>query len=104
MKQQPTAEQLAIQFSTILKEWLTLEQMQQIVSRNKETQLTNPGVCATHDFCDANMAMNEAFEKVMGREFTFNSDEEPELEEQAENDSNLFNEAWSIAKKNNFYI
>lgn len=46
------------------------------------------GVCASHDYCDANMPMADAFEEVIGRE--------PEPADEA--DAALWSRAWDIAK------
>lgn len=92
LKTKQQLNDLAVGFSNVLKEWLTSEQMAEVVKRNDLPAYAN--ACATHDFCDANMAMAEAFEKVLGREFEFGSDE----------DDALFNGAWHIAKTNKFYL
>ena len=49
---------LAAEFCAVLRSWLTPEQMQEIASRNRAE--TRVGVCHSHDFCDANVAMLEA--------------------------------------------
>jgi hypothetical protein len=64
---------------------------------------TDKSICHSHDFCDANMAMDEAFTKVLGRQYVFFNDEEPETEKQNEIDADLINAAWSMAKANKFY-
>ena len=43
--------------------------------------------CASHDFCDANMTMLDAYQRVTGWEF-------PECDEQAESDMDTWNRAW----------
>ena len=53
--------QAAINFSNILRRWLTPEQMAQVIERN---MARHPGVCHSHDFCDANMAMDEAWNNL----------------------------------------
>lgn len=50
--------QAARGFSYILREWLTPEE---IVEANLRNKTYGEGVCASHDFCDANMAMHEAW-------------------------------------------
>ncbi len=55
----PTAEQLGDKFSAILKRWLKPWEMREVAKRNREE--TSEGVCHSHDFCDANMAMDEAW-------------------------------------------
>lgn len=81
---------LANTFSTVLRQWLTAEQMRQVVERNRATG--NEALCASHDFCDANMAMHEAFETVLGHEPDGESGE----------DAELWNTAWTAAKRANF--
>lgn len=49
---------LAKVFSAVLKEWLTDEQFQEMKDWNGRNR-DNP-CCASHDYCDANMAMVEA--------------------------------------------
>lgn len=85
---------LANAFIAVLNEWIP-EHMEEVRSRNAAN---NDNCCATHDFCDANMAMDEAFQKVMCREFVFWNDEIPETQKQNESDTDLINSAWDIAK------
>lgn len=49
----------------------------------------NPNVCHSHDFCDANMPMSEAFEDVTGREPDPSSDA----------DARLWDAAWAQARR-----
>lgn len=65
-------DRIAHEFTRILKDWLPVADWLQVVSRNAEEQDSN--ICHSHDFCDANMAMAEAFEKVVGRECVANDD------------------------------
>ena len=55
----PTIETLALEFSQGLHVYLTPEQMSEIVERNKNE--TDPNICHSHDFCDANMFLHEVF-------------------------------------------
>ena len=48
------------QFVVMLNEWLTPHEMEEIRRRNATPEYEN--ACASHDFCDANMAMVQAFE------------------------------------------
>ena len=62
--------------------------------------------CHSHDLFDANEAMIEAFETVMGRQLFryLDLELEPEdLQEENEDNQNLCNSAWDIAKEKNFY-
>ena len=86
------AEALADEFSHVLRNWLTADEMAKVIERNRAQ--TNPIICHSHDFCDANMAMDEAFTLLMGR----SSDAADG------HDARLWNEAWEIAKRNEFAI
>lgn len=97
-----TPEQLAKEFSTVLKSWLSAEEMKSVIEKNETPEYN--GCCASHDYCDANMAIDEAFIKLMERDFVFYDDEKPETEKQNEEDTALENNAWAIAKTNKFYI
>lgn len=57
-------EILAREFSATLREWLRPDELAEVVKRNKAE--TNNYICHSHDFCDANMAMLEAMETVVG--------------------------------------
>ena len=59
-------QRLADDFSRIIRDWLTSEELAEVLLRNRNRE---PGVCATHDFCDANVAMEEAFTTVLNRDF-----------------------------------
>ncbi|ABM97114.1 hypothetical protein [Methylibium petroleiphilum] len=93
---------LAMAFAAKLHEWLSPEEMAEVVARNAAS--TDPLVCASHDFCDANMAMAEAFEATQGREILFPSDVESGActQEQSDADLALFNSAWDLAKAAGF--
>lgn len=89
---------LAKKFSTILREWLTEEEMSAVIERNRaDGYPTN--ICHSHDFCDANMAMDEAFTKVMGREYDFGNENGTE-----DADLDLINAMWMQAKLADFKV
>ena len=50
---------VARHFHAVIREWLP-EHLHQIDAKNAANSL---GICATHDLCDSNMAMAEAFER-----------------------------------------
>lgn len=91
-----------------LQAQLTVEQWREM--RRVNVQHKGDGICASHDYCDANMPMAEAFETVMGYapmtlpnpdggERVFCSDvDTPESEASQEADCALWNRAWAIAK------
>lgn len=82
---------LSRKFSSILMEWIGKETMEDVVRVNTER---GDNTCASHDHCDANMAMLEAFETMFGRTNDLQNDD----------DTDLWNVSWDIAKKNGFYI
>lgn len=93
---------LAAAFASELRAELTPEQWAEMCAANVGA---DPMTCASHDYCDANMPMAAAFEKVTGRE-PFTSWEtnpdgspcDPAEELQAQTDCALWNAAWDIAK------
>jgi hypothetical protein len=90
------ATKLADMFGTVLREWLTQGQLMEVRRRNNAYGV-EADVCASHEFCDANMAMADAFELALGRPLL------PEDRDgMAPDDVDLVNEAWKIAKRNGF--
>lgn len=55
----PSVESLASEFSQSLHALLTSEQMALVIARNLAQ--TRPGICHTHDFCDANVVLHDVF-------------------------------------------
>src|SRR5688572_31563814 len=93
-------EALASRFCEIINEWLHPKQLAEVNRRNKTPDYVQ--CCATHDFCDPNEAMAQAFREVMGRECLLPMNEPGEAELQA--DCDLMNEAWTIAKARGFKV
>lgn len=93
----PPAEELAHEFARVLRKHIGIRKLREVVRINRER---NDSTCASHDYCDSNMTMLEAFENVAGREMDLDDDTTPRYEA----DNNAFNKAWSQAKHNNFYI
>lgn len=87
-------KRLAEEFSKVLRIWLTPMQMAIVVERNSEN--TDERVCHSHDFCDANMAMQDAFERVFGRE--------PRMDGGSDLDESLWGFAWDVAKDCEFDV
>lgn len=83
--------ELSNEFNNILNEWLSAEELKTINRINKTNHVN---VCATHDFCDSNMAMWEAFKNL-------NS---VDMDLQSQSDMDLINEAWDLSKKNLFEV
>jgi hypothetical protein len=82
---------LARRFAQELRQTLTTGEMDQVLKRNADPA-QHAGVCASHDFCDANVCMIDAFELTEGREPEASSDE----------DTALINEAWNAARAAQF--
>lgn len=80
------AERIAQQFTTMLFTDLGTRTMREVISRNNADG--DDTVCHSHDFCDANMVMFDAFVEESGRE--------PDVG--LEDDAALCNEAWRLAK------
>lgn len=78
---------LACKFSTIIRDWLSPSEMSLVIARNLDTRWI--GGCATHDFCDANEAMAEAFLDLTGRDM-------------GTDDIDDINKAWAIARQSSF--
>lgn len=84
---------LAHQFAAELREQLTEEEFAQMRIDNVGVA---EGICASHDFCDANMPMDDAFEKVMGHRLPL-GEETPEPYEAFATGAAIWNAAWKIA-------
>ena len=87
-------EALAYKFSELLRKDLSRKFMVFIVLRNREE--CSKDVCHSHDFCDANVVMGAAFQQLTGREFTGSNMPQAAF--------NVWNAAWDLAKKNEFYL
>jgi hypothetical protein len=81
-------ETLAKKFSARLRKVLTPAQVSEAFSRNATE--TNPGVCHSHDFCDANEVMAQAVLDC-GMDYDF-------LEQHPQ----VVDAAWKIAKESGF--
>jgi hypothetical protein len=77
---------VAGEFSRILKEWIGTINLTEVNRRNRKKEYK--GCCASHDFCDANMAMLEAFEDITGEDCNL---EDPYTH-------SIMNEAWDCAR------
>lgn len=53
----------------------------------------SPCACASHDHCDANVIMGDAFAAIMGRDFL------PDDGAPSDADCSLWNQAWNAAKR-----
>lgn len=81
------AENIAAAFVKLLREALTEEQWISMRAKNATPDYAGD-VCASHDYCDANDPMADAFESVVGRP----------VDGDNAADCRLWGEAWAIAK------
>lgn len=89
-----TARLLGEAFARILLHQLGESEKAEMRARN--AQQTDPGICHSHDYCDANMAMYQAFEEVMGRDLLPSHD--IGTVGMSDEDAALVNAAWDYAK------
>lgn len=83
---------LAREFHARVRKALTPDRLKRVDAQNRSPDFPD-GCCATHDFTDANVLMDEAFIKVFERA--------PELDEDAEGgraDVALWEAAWDKAR------
>lgn len=85
-------EELARTFARKLREEIGGDKLALVVVRNRGTDARSG--CASHDFCDSNMTMAEAFEEVFSIE--------PDVDD--DDDTDLWNEAWAMAKGADFWL
>lgn len=83
---------LAIAFAANLSRTLSGNQLYRAASRNREE--TDRNVCHSHDFCDANEDMADAFDLVVGRAASLSSDA----------DLCLWNAAWDYARNHDLSL
>lgn len=83
---------IAWEFRNQLADTLTAEEFAEVIRRNGTTRYTD-GTCASHDFCDANLPMADAWQAVIGRAVL----EAPDGSEEHEADCKLWNAAWERA-------
>lgn len=80
--------ELAKKFHALLNEELDPHLLADVDFLNQDGQ----GGCASHEYCDANVVMHEAFTSTLGRECDLGNEE----------DVDLVNEAWSIAIRHGY--
>jgi hypothetical protein len=87
---------LARAFADEVKESFSHAEFNRMLDMNKSSH-ADEGICATHDFCDANMLMLNAFKKTFLREPAILTDADDEV------DARLWGDAWAIAKAADFF-
>ena len=92
-----TAVTIAEVFAAIVREWLTAAEFAEM--RRLNAAETEPNVCHSHDYCDANIAMDEAFRRVLGRGPLDDGARDPVDDGMTAANVALWNEAFSIATR-----
>lgn len=87
----PDTNTLASEFVIIVREWLTPDRCREIDRLNAAED--NPQICHSHDFCDPNQAMIDAFAR-------FNVELDPHNDDHV----NLMDAAWAVAKISGFGV
>jgi|TARA_R110001583_G_C5603609_1_gene404711 hypothetical protein len=82
---------LATEFHSTMGEWFA-DELATLIEIDAENATRDDSSCASHDYCDANMAMFEAFTAVYYRD--------PDMTSQP--DLDLMNAAWDETKANGF--
>lgn len=100
MVELPTAREIAEAFKLKLREELTAEQLAEAVRRNERQ--ADPGVCHTHDFCDANMPMSAAWEAIGHGDKIELMLSEFDEDETGQAIAKRWGEAWDLAKAERF--
>lgn len=84
-------EKLARAFAEQLRADIGDAAFEAVKRLNATPQFKDTGACASHNYCDANMTMAEAFETAMGRD-VFTGDHILDA------DMDLWNAAWNFAR------
>jgi hypothetical protein len=87
---------LARFFSTVLRKWLTDSEILEINTANAASGY-DVSICASHDYCDANMAMLEAVSNAIGIPV-----DDIDIDVSDPRFCEMVNAAWAIAKQADF--
>lgn len=93
---------VANRFIEILSKDLGEDVMAEI--RSKAKSPTYAMCCGSHDYCDANMVMLEAFKDCVGREAAIFSEDAEKPDSTHEQDTGLINQSWALAIENNYRV
>ena len=87
-------------FTKVIQEWLSPAELKQVCKLNRSPDY-HPCCCATHDFCDSNMAMFEAFKRLTGSNPPVTCERHTDMTELADL---LWNYAWNMSKEKGFKL
>lgn len=93
----PEVGALADAFGAVIRSWLSTQELEAVRRRNAGYAESHPDICATHDFCDANMAMHEAWVNLTGQD-PLDYRDEVDGGGMDESATRVWGEAWSLAK------
>ena len=79
---------IAEAFSEVLRQRLSKDEFSEMKQLNETDPDGGSSICASHEFCDANIAMDTAFTQVTGREADACSEE----------DAAICSDAWELAR------
>lgn len=90
----PDADRLAGAFAVQLWQDIGAANMAMVKATNATPEFAGDTICASHNYCDANESMADAFREIMGRDILPDDDSG-----MTDADCDLWNRAWSIAKR-----
>jgi len=93
-------ETLAKAFCDVVTRSLSSDELLQVIEWNRAEK--DPLVCHTHDYCDANMLMDEAFTEAFGCSPLDDGQRDPKDDGMTLANVTLWNAAWNLAKGANF--
>jgi len=101
-------EEIAREFSAELTKEIGREKVEEIVNTNEllnqKVTRSDEMFCSSHDHCDANAIMLDAFRKIMKRAPLFLLDEADVDQSLRDEEMTMLNDAWTMASKNKFYL
>lgn len=101
----PTVLELAREFVRLLNEAGTPDQVRLAAAANKSE--TDSAVCHSHDFCDANQVMDDAFQNLTGKttaELSVGRTPSKDVPCMSDEVEGLWNDAWLLAREKDFSL
>lgn len=90
MTRTETVSALADRFAATLRKWLSPAEFSEMKALN-ETAEYREDICASHNYCDANMAMDAAWRETFGEDAEIDADDEAQAQ--------LWGDAWDVARE-----